>query len=219
MRSRMVLVGFVLIVALALVTGSVLLVGYAAAAASLLIIVTLLARKAVRGRSASPIPLDVAEVGRFRRPGGGMTVYAAEEVFARPERERRTDSSRETRSPHAAARQQQQLANVDQVLDDSFPASDPPSWTGAISRVAATSTAPSGQRSHIRRVRAEFLEMPGLCLTLDQAQRLWGLEPRTCEALLKFIDRFRVFSVAPAVGFSCCPGQVGSAGFQNNSCL
>ena len=36
----------------------------------------------------------------------------------------------------------------------------------------------------IRRVRAEFLEMPGLCLTIDQAQRLWGLEPRTCEALL-----------------------------------
>ena len=36
----------------------------------------------------------------------------------------------------------------------------------------------------IRRARDEFLEMPGLCLTIDQAQRLWGLEPRTCEALL-----------------------------------
>jgi hypothetical protein len=59
-RSRMVLAGCALIVALALVTGSVLLVGYAAAAASLLIIVTLLARKAVRGGPASLIPLDVA---------------------------------------------------------------------------------------------------------------------------------------------------------------
>lgn len=59
MRSRIV-VGFALIVALALMTGSVLLVAYAAAAASLLIIVTLLVRKALRGRSASPIPLDVA---------------------------------------------------------------------------------------------------------------------------------------------------------------
>lgn len=54
MRSRMVVVGFALVVALALVTESVLLVGYAAAAASLLIVVTLLVRKALRGAS-SPI--------------------------------------------------------------------------------------------------------------------------------------------------------------------
>jgi hypothetical protein len=74
---------------------------------------------------------------------------------------------------------------TDQVLDDSFPASDPPSWTGAISRVAATSTGPHVNEHLVRRVRAEFLEMPGLCLTIEQAQRLWCLEPRTCEALLK----------------------------------
>ena len=36
----------------------------------------------------------------------------------------------------------------------------------------------------VRRIRAEFLEMPGLCLTIEQAQRLWCLEQRTCEALL-----------------------------------
>ncbi len=60
MKSRMVVLGFALVVALALGTGSVLLVGYAAAAASLLTIVTLLVRKALRGGSASPIPLDVA---------------------------------------------------------------------------------------------------------------------------------------------------------------
>ena len=59
MRSRMVVVGFALIVALVLVTGSVLLVGYAAAAASLLIVATLLVRRAVRGRTESPIPLNV----------------------------------------------------------------------------------------------------------------------------------------------------------------
>jgi len=29
------------------------------------------------------------------------------------------------------------------------------------------------------------LEMPGLCLTLEQAQRLWSVEKRTCEAVLK----------------------------------
>ena len=59
MRRRIV-VGLALIVALALMTGSVLLVGYAAAAASLLFIVTLLVRNALRGWSSSPIPLDVA---------------------------------------------------------------------------------------------------------------------------------------------------------------
>ena len=36
----------------------------------------------------------------------------------------------------------------------------------------------------IRRVRAEFLEMPGLRLTSDQARRLWGLDARTCQWLL-----------------------------------
>jgi len=36
----------------------------------------------------------------------------------------------------------------------------------------------------LRRVRAEYLEMPGLRLTRAQAQRLWGLDPRTCEQLL-----------------------------------
>jgi hypothetical protein len=34
------------------------------------------------------------------------------------------------------------------------------------------------------RVRSEFLEMPGLRLTLDQAQRLWQLRRGECERLL-----------------------------------
>jgi hypothetical protein len=37
----------------------------------------------------------------------------------------------------------------------------------------------------IRRVYSEFLEMPGLRLTRQQAQRLWGLDERTCAALLE----------------------------------
>ena len=36
----------------------------------------------------------------------------------------------------------------------------------------------------LRRARAEYLEMPGLRLTKAQAQRLWGLDARTCEQLL-----------------------------------
>ena len=32
----------------------------------------------------------------------------------------------------------------------------------------------------LRRIRAEYAEMPGLRVTHEQAQRLWGLEARTC---------------------------------------
>jgi hypothetical protein len=46
--------------------------------------------------------------------------------------------------------------------------------------------------SLVQRVRGEYMEMPGLCLTLAQAQRLWGLEPHLCDALLQALvdDRF-----------------------------
>jgi hypothetical protein len=43
----------------------------------------------------------------------------------------------------------------------------------------------------LRRARAEYLEMPGLRLTRAQAQRLWGLDPRTCEQLLTALTETR----------------------------
>jgi len=36
----------------------------------------------------------------------------------------------------------------------------------------------------VERVRCEFLEMPGLRLTLPQAARLWGLDLPSCEAVV-----------------------------------
>ena len=36
----------------------------------------------------------------------------------------------------------------------------------------------------LRRVKGEFLEMPGLRLTEPQARRLWGLDRDSCSALL-----------------------------------
>jgi hypothetical protein len=40
------------------------------------------------------------------------------------------------------------------------------------------------ERALILRVQGEYDEMPGLCLTLDQAARLFGLDRQLCERLL-----------------------------------
>jgi hypothetical protein len=39
----------------------------------------------------------------------------------------------------------------------------------------------------LRRICSEFTEMPGLRLTLRQAQRLWGLDEPTCSSALAFL--------------------------------
>jgi hypothetical protein len=36
----------------------------------------------------------------------------------------------------------------------------------------------------LERIRGEYLEMPGLSLTEQQAERLWGFDPTVCQALL-----------------------------------
>jgi len=36
----------------------------------------------------------------------------------------------------------------------------------------------------LRRAKGEFLEMPGLRLTLAQAQRLWAIDRALCDAVL-----------------------------------
>jgi len=46
-------------------------------------------------------------------------------------------------------------------------------------------TAHTGWDEHlIHRVTGEYLEMPGLCLTCQQAQHLWNLDQQTCQTLL-----------------------------------
>ena len=116
-----------------------------------------------------------------------MTTYSVDKAIdaGTGQQKRRMNASGEVRSQHESRREERSTANVDQVLADSFPASDPPSWTSSISRVASTPKHQPGNERLLHRIRAEFLEMPGLCLTFEQAQRLWSLESRTCEALLK----------------------------------
>jgi hypothetical protein len=57
----------------------------------------------------------------------------------------------------------------------------------------ARKTAPGTPRALqelFRRIEGEYREMPGLSLTLPQAERLWGLDRRTCElALATLVER------------------------------
>lgn len=57
----------------------------------------------------------------------------------------------------------------------------------------------------IERVRGEFIEMPGLQLTMAQAARLWGLEVAACQrvidvlvdsAFLRWTDAGKIIRVA-----------------------
>jgi hypothetical protein len=114
---------------------------------------------------------------------------AAEAAGRQPDR--MIEVSADTHSRQEGRRQHRPTANVDQVLDDPFPASDPPSWTSSISSVASTLMRQPSHQRLVGRIRGEFLEMPGLCLTIEQAQRLWSLERRTCEALLNSLINSR----------------------------
>jgi Fic family protein len=62
--------------------------------------------------------------------------------------------------------------------------------------------APDARRSSssedlARRVMSHFLEMPGLLLTLPQAQRLFGLDPDTCRRTLDALVRTGFLSLTP----------------------
>ena len=48
------------------------------------------------------------------------------------------------------------------------------------------STAPENL---LRRVRSEYIEMPGLVLTLAQAARLWGVDTANAKRLLCELER------------------------------
>jgi len=41
----------------------------------------------------------------------------------------------------------------------------------------------------LRKVRAEFMEMPGLRLTFEQAMRLWGFKEEECQRVIDALVR------------------------------
>jgi hypothetical protein len=48
------------------------------------------------------------------------------------------------------------------------------------------------------RIRNEFLETPGLRLTMPQASRLWGLEPSACEEVIDVLVQSAFLRRTPA---------------------
>ena len=54
----------------------------------------------------------------------------------------------------------------------------------------------------LRRVKGEYLEMPGLRLTQAQAQRLWGLDRESCQALLGALVDTRFLCITTDGAFS-----------------
>jgi len=51
----------------------------------------------------------------------------------------------------------------------------------------------------LTRIQGEFLEMPGLRLTVRQAQRLWNLDQVVCESLLAALVDVRFLSESGGV--------------------
>lgn len=47
----------------------------------------------------------------------------------------------------------------------------------------------------VTRIKSEFVEMPGLSLTLEQSSRLWGLKRAECEAVLHVLVHRKFLSV------------------------
>lgn len=49
----------------------------------------------------------------------------------------------------------------------------------------------------LQRIRGEFLEMPGLRLTPEQARRLWSLDLDTCRRLLEALVEAKFLACNP----------------------
>ena len=65
--------------------------------------------------------------------------------------------------------------------------------SGSREPVVKGKTAPTAALHElIRRIESEYKEMPGMCVTLPQAQRLWGLDTTTCSFVLTTLVERRI---------------------------
>ena len=59
------------------------------------------------------------------------------------------------------------------------------------------SSQPRAVATILRRIQSEYREMPGLKLTEAQAQRLWGIDGRTCRLVLTTLLEQRFLTRTP----------------------
>jgi Fic family protein len=73
----------------------------------------------------------------------------------------------------------------------------------------AINDAARSDREWTQIIRGEFLEIPGLRLTSDQIQKLWGLHRDTCAAVLEELLHQRFLQLT-ADGHYVCAASAGS---------
>jgi len=56
----------------------------------------------------------------------------------------------------------------------------------------------------LQRIEGEYREMPGMCVTGPQAQRLWGLDSTTCEFVLMTLIERRILRRTPRGTYVKC---------------
>ena len=61
-----------------------------------------------------------------------------------------------------------------------------------------TQATPQATADLVRRIESEYREMPGLNLTVWQAQRLWGMDHATCVRVLTLLVTRRVLKRSAA---------------------
>jgi hypothetical protein len=67
--------------------------------------------------------------------------------------------------------------------------------------VAQTTTSTTTIPDWLQLIRAEYLEIPGLHLTRSQVERLWGLDPTTCDELLDALIHARFLKRSSTGGY------------------
>jgi hypothetical protein len=60
----------------------------------------------------------------------------------------------------------------------------------------------------LQRIRSEYLAIPGLHLTKPQVQRLWGLDPIRCDALLKTLIEVKFLTRTDGAQYVSADGSV-----------